>query len=87
MIPLIISIIILFIVWRALLVRRGRWYQCPARRLAPDFFFHPQIYRADGEVLRLPDGTWRIWYASRTKPPFVHKYFAIGSATWKGPVE
>ena len=25
-----------------------------AKRLAPDFFFHPQVYRADGEKLKLP---------------------------------
>lgn len=33
-------------------------------------------------VLRLKDGTWRMWYASRPKPPFEHKYFAIGTARW-----
>ncbi len=31
-------------------------------------------------LLRQPDGTLRIWYASRPCPPFVHKYFAIGTA-------
>ena len=31
-------------------------------------------------LLPLPDGSWRMWYASRTKPPFVHKYFAIATA-------
>ena len=34
-------------------------------------------------VLRLQDGSWRMWYASRPKPPFVHKYFAIGTARWR----
>ncbi len=28
---------------------QGRLYPSPAKRLAPDFAFHPQIYRADGE--------------------------------------
>jgi hypothetical protein len=28
--------------------------------LAPDFFFHPQIYRADGESVVLPAGTYQI---------------------------
>jgi hypothetical protein len=42
-------------------------------------------YTTSQSVLRLPDGSWRIWYAARTKPPFVHKYFAIGTATWSGP--
>jgi hypothetical protein len=31
-------------------------------------------------ILRLPDGTLRMWYASRPKPPFDHKYFAICTA-------
>ena len=42
-------------------------------------------YTTSQSLLRLPDGSWRIWYASRTKPPFVHKYFAIGTALWRGP--
>ena len=33
-------------------------------------------------LLRLADGSLRLWYASRTKPPFVHKYYAIGTARW-----
>jgi predicted GH43/DUF377 family glycosyl hydrolase len=39
-------------------------------------------YTTSQSILRLPDGSWRIWYASRTKPPFTHKYFAIGTAVW-----
>jgi len=42
-------------------------------------------YTTSQSVLRLPDGTWRIWYAARTAPPFTHKYFAIGTARWTGP--
>jgi len=38
----------------------GRVYPNPARRLAPDFFFHNQIYRKAGETLTLPDGTFNI---------------------------
>ncbi|MFK7819503.1 MAG: CehA/McbA family metallohydrolase [Planctomycetaceae bacterium] len=37
---------------------RGRVYPNPARRLAPDFFFHNQVYRQDGETLLLPSGTY-----------------------------
>ena len=46
----------------ALLIRdsKGRVYPNPARRLAPDFFFHPQIYRADGETVTLPAGKYFI---------------------------
>ena len=38
--------------------RYGRVYPNPARRLAPDFFFHEQIYRADGESIHLPPGEY-----------------------------
>ncbi|HIL69150.1 MAG TPA: hypothetical protein EYG38_04790, partial [Verrucomicrobia bacterium] len=40
--------------------RFGRVYPNPARRLAPDFFFHNQIYRADGESFHLPPGDYDI---------------------------
>ena len=38
--------------------KQGRVYPNPARRLAPDFFFHNQVYRADGESLQLPPGDY-----------------------------
>lgn len=37
---------------------RGRVYPNPAKRLAPDFFFHDQIYRADNETVHLPPGKY-----------------------------
>ena len=39
---------------------QGRIYPPQAKRLAPDFFFQPQVYRADGESLLLPPGEFRI---------------------------
>ncbi len=42
---------------------QGRVYPSQAKRLAPDFGFHPQIYRADGETLRLPDGTYTVEFS------------------------
>lgn len=36
----------------------GRIYPSQAKRLAPDFSFHPQVYRGDGESLNLPPGTY-----------------------------
>jgi len=39
---------------------QGRVYPSQAKRLAPDFAFHPQVYRMDGEKLRLPTGTYTI---------------------------
>ncbi|MCA9100127.1 MAG: hypothetical protein KDA63_03195 [Planctomycetales bacterium] len=41
-------------------------------------------YTTSQSVIRLPDGRWRIWYATRKAPPFVNKYFAISTATWEG---
>ena len=38
----------------------GRVTPSQAKRLAPDFGFHPQIYRADGETVRLPDGAYTV---------------------------
>jgi hypothetical protein len=39
---------------------QGRVYPSQGRRLAPDFFFHPQIYRQDGETVLLPPGTFQV---------------------------
>lgn len=41
---------------------QGRVYPARSRRLAPDFFFHDQIYRADGEEVLLPPGTYEVAY-------------------------
>ena len=38
----------------------GRVYPARSKRLAPDFFFQNQIYRADGETVRLPDGEFTV---------------------------
>ena len=38
----------------------GKIYPNPARRLAPDFFFHNQIYRADGESVSLAPGDYVV---------------------------
>jgi hypothetical protein len=40
--------------------RFGRVYPNQSKRLAPDFPFQPQVYRSDGEALRLPDGTYTV---------------------------
>ena len=37
---------------------KGRIYPLPSRRLAPDFFFHDQVYRTDGESMMLPPGDY-----------------------------
>jgi hypothetical protein len=38
----------------------GRVYPSRPKRLAPDFFFQDQIYRDDGESIRLPAGAFTI---------------------------
>jgi hypothetical protein len=35
-----------------------RIYPNPSKRLAPDFYFEPQVYRADGEFISLPPGSF-----------------------------
>jgi len=44
-------------------------YPPQAMRLAPDMFFQPQVYRADGETMRLPDGEYTI--ESRRGPEYL----------------
>jgi hypothetical protein len=41
----------------------GRVYPAQAKRLAPDFSFHPQVYRADGESIDLPDGNYTVEFS------------------------
>jgi predicted GH43/DUF377 family glycosyl hydrolase len=36
-------------------------------------------------LMRLPDGSFRLWYAGRRQPPWSNLYFAIGTARWTGP--
>ncbi len=40
----------------------GRVYPARSRRLAPDFFFHDQVYRHDGESITLPPGEYNATY-------------------------
>jgi hypothetical protein len=43
--------------------RQGHVFPAQSKRLAPDFFFHPQVYRSDGEELRLPAGTYSVEFS------------------------
>ncbi|MBX9792430.1 MAG: hypothetical protein K2Y37_26310 [Pirellulales bacterium] len=63
------------------------WHKLPQN---PVFMADPNRpwesnYVGSGCVLRLPDGSFRYWYASRKAPPFVNLYFAINTARWAGP--
>jgi len=61
------------------------WHKSPANPvLRPD----PQRaweshYVTSQSVIRIGKGRFRIWYASRRKPPFRNKYFALNTAVWK----
>ncbi|MGA2575736.1 MAG: CehA/McbA family metallohydrolase [Bryobacteraceae bacterium] len=64
--------------------RLNRLYPSPSKRLAPDFFFQPQIYRADGESISLPAGYYNITYTGGPEYPVHTKEFAVDD---KGPSE
>jgi hypothetical protein len=51
--------------------KQGRVYPSQAKRLAPDFAFHPQVYRADGEKEKLPPGDYTVEYTRG--PEYVSK--------------
>lgn len=40
--------------------KAGRVYPSQAKRSAPDFAFHPQVYRMHGETVRLSEGSYTI---------------------------
>jgi hypothetical protein len=62
----------------------GRIYPNPAKRLAPDFFFQPQIYRADGEYVSLPPGTYTVTYSGGPEYVTETRDFKVDSS---GPSE
>jgi hypothetical protein len=64
--------------------RLNRLYPNPSKRLAPDFFFQPQIYRADGESISLPAGYYNITYTGGPEYRAHTKEFAVDG---NGPVE
>jgi hypothetical protein len=64
--------------------RQGRIYPNPSKRLAPDFPFQQQVYRADGERVLLPDGYYTIEYGAG---PEYYKRTKEVSVEQKGPGE
>lgn len=42
--------------------KQNHIYPSQFKRLAPDFFFQPQVYRADGETIDLPVGDYIVEY-------------------------
>jgi hypothetical protein len=64
---------------------QDRVYPSQAKRLAPDFAFHPQVYRSDGETLRLPDGTYTVEFRRGPESIVETRKLTIDRATteWK----
>jgi hypothetical protein len=58
----------------------GRVYPSPSRRLAPDFNFHIQIYRADGETIALQPGTYTVTYLRGPEYLTQHKTITVPAA-------
>ena len=64
--------------------RANRVYPNPSKRLAPDFFFQPQIYRSDGESISLPPGEYTV--TSTGGPEYRAQTQAV-SVSGKDPLE
>src|SRR5205814_6561641 len=43
--------------------KSGRVYPSQNKRLAPDFAFQPQVYRTEGEVIKLPPGSYKVEFS------------------------
>jgi len=60
-----------------------RIYPSAIKRLAPDFYFQPQIYRADGETISLPAGSFKLLVARGPEYVAETRRVAIaGPAEW-----
>ncbi len=59
----------------------GRVYPSQAKRLAPDLFFQTQVYRADGDVLNLPDGTYDVTFHRGPESRLVKRQVKVSAET------
>jgi hypothetical protein len=57
-----------------------RIYPARSKRLAPDFFFQPQIYREDGEQVRLPKGYYTVQFSGGPEYRTHTKEFAVNNS-------
>jgi hypothetical protein len=64
---------------------QGHVYPSQGKRLAPDFGFHPQIYRADGEKLKLPDGTYTVEFSRGPESTVSTQTITVGKSGRKFP--
>ncbi|WP_422931335.1 CehA/McbA family metallohydrolase [Singulisphaera sp. PoT] len=56
---------------------QGRVYPSQTRRLAPDFYFHPQVYRQTGEAILVPPGTYTVEYTRGPEYVTQHKLITV----------
>jgi hypothetical protein len=59
---------------------QGRVYPSQSRRLAPDFGFHPQIYRTDGETVLLQPGKYTVSYTRGPEYRVLQKNITVPAA-------
>jgi hypothetical protein len=60
---------------------QGRVYPARSRRLAPDFFFQDQVYRANGETVRLPAGRYQVTCTRGPEYRTLHREIEVPDAT------
>src|SRR6185436_12054848 len=60
---------------------QGHVYPSQAKRLAPDFGFHPQVYRTDGESLKLPRGNYSIEFSRGPESIIENRELQISDST------
>ncbi|HWW75298.1 MAG TPA: hypothetical protein VNZ44_07880, partial [Pyrinomonadaceae bacterium] len=58
---------------------QGRQYPAKTKRLAPDFSFHPQVYREDGEKIRLPAGAYNVEVTRGPEYVLQRRTLAVGA--------
>lgn len=61
-----------------------RIYPNPTKRLAPDFYFQPQVYRADGEFISLPPGSFTATFTGGPEYIMETQKFIVDA---NGPLE
>lgn len=58
----------------------NRVYPALSRRLAPDFFFHNQVYRHDKEAIMLPAGDYDVTFTRGPEYRVLHRQVTIPAA-------
>jgi hypothetical protein len=69
--------------------RAGRVYPSPAKRLAPDLSFQPQIYRSDGDTLRLAGGAYAVRFQRGPESRPIERTLTVdrGTREWSFQVD